>query len=121
MLKLAFGLYVLNDDDNDSGHTCNNDDDHDVFVAYDDDDDDDDDDDVVDFGAVVVMDDNDDDNDVDNADRFPKIQFPFFELGLDGNKNSNEGIKEETLLLICKTTDFTEKADKLYNNNHNKK
>ena len=29
MLKLAFGSYVLNDEDNDSGHTSNNDDDDD--------------------------------------------------------------------------------------------
>ena len=58
MLKLTFDSYVLNDDDNDSGHTCNNDDDHDVFVAYDGDDDADDDGDVDD--------DNDDDNDDDH-------------------------------------------------------
>ena len=46
MLKLAFDSYVLNDDDNDLGHTSNKDHDHDVFVAYDDDDDADDDGDV---------------------------------------------------------------------------
>ena len=38
MLKLTFDSYVLNDDDNDSGHICNNDiDDGDVDDDNDDD------------------------------------------------------------------------------------
>ena len=43
MLKLTFDSYVLNDDDNDSGHTSNNayDDDADDYGDVDDDNDDD--------------------------------------------------------------------------------
>ena len=48
MLKLAFGSYVLNDEDNDSGHTYNNDDDDD-----DDDDGGDNDDDHIANGATA--------------------------------------------------------------------